>query len=221
MNIKLQILFIALALALLGSGQLLAASFSGKLVKAIDGDVIEVEVDGRVEAVRLAQIYAPLEDQPYGVSARNFVSKVAASKRVAVRFDARDHYGRVVGEVFLPDGTNLNKLLVGSGYAWRYTGFSDDPAYAELQAKARAKGLGLWGVDNPVPPWEWRWVRSQATVMRAAAEQSAGAGSVCGSKQYCREMESCEEAKFYLYACGLSRLDRDGNGVPCEMLCRP
>jgi hypothetical protein len=42
----------------------------------------------------------------------------------------------------------------------------------------------------------------------------------CGSKKYCKEMSSCAEAKFYLTQCGLSRLDRDGDGIPCESLCR-
>ncbi|QBQ53071.1 hypothetical protein E3U44_19085 [Nitrosococcus wardiae] len=32
-------------------------------------------------------------------------------------------------------------------------------------------------------------------------------------------MDSCTEALRYL-ACGLSRLDGDGDGVPCEVLCR-
>jgi hypothetical protein len=43
--------------------------------------------------------------------------------------------------------------------------------------------------------------------------------SSCGSKPYCREMASCEEAKLYLTQCGLSRLDKDGDEVPCESLC--
>jgi hypothetical protein len=42
----------------------------------------------------------------------------------------------------------------------------------------------------------------------------------CGAKHYCKEMSSCEEALFYLTECGLTRLDRDGDGVPCESLCR-
>ena len=42
---------------------------------------------------------------------------------------------------------------------------------------------------------------------------------VCGSKQYCRQMMSCDEAKFYLDVCGLSRLDGNSDGVPCENLC--
>jgi hypothetical protein len=34
------------------------------------------------------------------------------------------------------------------------------------------------------------------------------------------EMVSCAEARFYLKECGLARLDGDGDGVPCESLCR-
>ncbi|PJG82140.1 cold-shock protein [Caviibacterium pharyngocola] len=37
---------------------------------------------------------------------------------------------------------------------------------------------------------------------------------------YCKNMESCEQAKFYLNQCGESRLDRDGDGVPCENICK-
>jgi hypothetical protein len=32
-------------------------------------------------------------------------------------------------------------------------------------------------------------------------------------------MTSCEEALFHLEECGLSRLDGDSDGVPCEALC--
>ncbi|OBX05928.1 cold-shock protein [Gallibacterium genomosp. 3] len=39
-------------------------------------------------------------------------------------------------------------------------------------------------------------------------------------KRYCKEMRSCEEAKFYLNQCGVGRLDRDKDGVPCESICR-
>jgi hypothetical protein len=34
-------------------------------------------------------------------------------------------------------------------------------------------------------------------------------------------MADCEEARFYLHECGLSGLDGDADGVPCEALCRP
>lgn len=49
----------------------------------------------------------------------------------------------------------------------------------------------------------------------------ARAGSrACGSKRYCSQMTSCDEAMFYFLSCGVTRLDGDGDGVPCEKLCR-
>lgn len=54
-------------------------------------------------------------------------------------------------------------------------------------------------------------------------DQNAGAtapSQACGTKRTCREMSSCEEARHYLHDCGLSRLDGDGDGVPCNSLCR-
>ena len=45
-------------------------------------------------------------------------------------------------------------------------------------------------------------------------------GFICGFKRYCGEMSGCVEARFYFTQCGLSRLDGDRDGVPCETLCR-
>lgn len=42
----------------------------------------------------------------------------------------------------------------------------------------------------------------------------------CEDTKYCKEMRSCAEAKFHLNECGESRLDRDGDGMPCENVCR-
>lgn len=41
----------------------------------------------------------------------------------------------------------------------------------------------------------------------------------CDSAPYCTEMSSCEEAEFYYFECGLDRLDRDNDGIPCESIC--
>ncbi len=42
----------------------------------------------------------------------------------------------------------------------------------------------------------------------------------CGTKRYCSQMSSCSEAKYYLNTCGVSSLDRNNDGVPCESLCK-
>ncbi|MEE2923998.1 MAG: excalibur calcium-binding domain-containing protein [bacterium] len=49
---------------------------------------------------------------------------------------------------------------------------------------------------------------------------SASLKVVCGSKSFCRQMNSCEEARVFLNQCELSRLDGDKDGVPCEVLCK-
>ena len=42
----------------------------------------------------------------------------------------------------------------------------------------------------------------------------------CAERKYCKEMSSCAETKYHLNECGEGRLDRDGDGVPCENVCR-
>lgn len=41
----------------------------------------------------------------------------------------------------------------------------------------------------------------------------------CEGKRTCKEMDSCEEARFYLTQCSRDSLDRDNDGVPCESIC--
>jgi hypothetical protein len=75
-----------------------------------------------------------------------------------------------------------------------------------------------------VAPWEFRRTRSaQARPVRIPATPRAGAVEdfACGAKAQCSQMTSCAEANQYLRVCGLERLDRDGDGTPCESICRP
>lgn len=48
---------------------------------------------------------------------------------------------------------------------------------------------------------------------------SAFAYSCDDAIPYCKEMRSCEQAKFYLNQCNAHRLDRDNDGIPCENIC--
>jgi len=38
----------------------------------------------------------------------------------------------------------------------------------------------------------------------------------CGNKHKCSEMNTWKKACFYLEACGVKKLDRDVDGIPCE-----
>lgn len=57
-----------------------------------------------------------------------------------------------------------------------------------------------------------------STATPPSSSVGATSGS-CGPKTTCTQMSSCAEAKTYL-ACGLRSLDGDGDGTPCETLCK-
>ena len=54
-------------------------------------------------------------------------------------------------------------------------------------------------------------------VAQPVIEEAAGCSP---DKRTCKDMVSCEEAKFYLQQCDRPRLDGDKDGIPCEKLCR-
>lgn len=56
--------------------------------------------------------------------------------------------------------------------------------------------------------------------MLAGSRISSDTPKECGFKRYCGQMTDCAEATHYFRGCGVTRLDGDGDGVPCESLCR-
>ncbi len=42
----------------------------------------------------------------------------------------------------------------------------------------------------------------------------------CDGRQHCSQMNSCEEARFFLRNCPNTKMDGDHDGVPCERKCR-
>src|SRR5215813_13322778 len=75
---------------------------------------------GKVVKVRLYGIDTPEKAQAFGTQARQFTSDAAFQQTVTVVVQTTDRYGRLVGEVLLPDGRSLNQELVKAGMAWWY-----------------------------------------------------------------------------------------------------
>ena len=43
---------------------------------------------------------------------------------------------------------------------------------------------------------------------------------VCDGRQYCSQMRSCSEAIFFIHNCPNTKMDGDGDDIPCErQLC--
>lgn len=205
------------------------ASFAwiGEVVGVHDGDTITVlDVTKAQHKVRLASVDAPELGQPYGDKAKQALSGLVFGKTVEVEPETTDRYGRTVATI-RADGTDVNRELVREGAAWAYLQYLRDPSLVGVQDEAKAEQRGLWALqrDQVMPPWEWRHGRHKQVAEVATSSVlptmtlAATVSLQCGAKRTCGQMSSCEEARFYLSQCGLSRLDGDHDGVPCEKIC--
>jgi len=134
----------------------LYADFSGKVVGVSDGDTVTVLRDGRGVKIRLYGIDCPESSQDFGQAAKKFTSGMAYGKTVKVEEKDADHYGRIVGIVYVDD-ENLNLSLLRNGFAWYYKTYAkNEKSFAAAQSKAKAAKTGLWSQPDPIPPWDYR-----------------------------------------------------------------
>ncbi|MGI0120319.1 thermonuclease family protein [Zooshikella sp. RANM57] len=211
---------VALLIAALPSFAL--ADIVGKVVSVADGDTITVLDDSKKQhKIRFAEIDTPEKAQPYGSKAKKALSDLIFSKTVEVREHDVDRYGRIVGHVYL-GGTWINAEMVKQGHAWVYRAYSKNKNLLALEQEAKAAKRGLWALSEAqqMPPWEWRKQQRSGKKTQTQAKAQNSSSGKCGTKRYCKEMSNCDEAMFYLQQCGLTRLDRDKDGVPCESLCK-
>ncbi len=127
-----------------------------------------------------------------------------------------DKYGRTLAYIFY-NGVNINTKMILDGYAFEYTydnayRYQSDNKNAEQVAKNA--GIGLWSTSTCSGDRKKGTTAGTTTVT-----PTSNASYTCGTKTYCSEMTTCEEAKYYLNSCGLSRLDGDKDGTPCESVC--
>jgi micrococcal nuclease len=131
--------------------------FEGKVTSIKDGDTYKVFYNGKEQTVRLAHIDCPEKKQPYGNKAKKFASDICFGNVVVVKSDGNtDRFKRIIAEILLKDGRNVNKELVKNGLAWHFKKYSDNIEYAELEIIARNNHFGIWSESNPIAPWDWR-----------------------------------------------------------------
>ena len=151
----------ALLLAAPGAAPSGAAEMSALVVRVIDGDTLDVSLDGKTERVRLLGIDTPemrhdeQPEEPYAREAKTYARRLANGQRVQLLSERgihdRDKYGRLLRYVVLPDGRCLNVLLVCEGYARLFSRRQHLSRSAELlscEKEARAEGRGLWSATR-------------------------------------------------------------------------
>ena len=134
-----------------------ATDVSGSVVSVLDGDTIEVLNGHHTERIRLSGIDCPEKGQAYGHKAKEAASGLVFGKNVTLQTHGHDKYKRILADVLLQDGTNVNHALVKFGWCWWYRKYAPGNTTLErLETEAREATRGLWADPHPVPPWEWR-----------------------------------------------------------------
>lgn len=218
-----------------------------ELVRVVDGDTLEVQRQGRSLLLRLACVDAeerigwrPLLspsaprtvfgeetalwlEQLLGVRAR-----VSGRTQVGLLLppggERRDPFGRLLCHVLLPDGTDLNLLLVRQGRSPYYEKYGSSrvchAAFVEAQERARRERLGLWNaatnrastraapqVFRPyarlLPWWRaralaveaWREREAREPALTAAADDSTDLREALAAGAECRVFGSLRELR--------------------------
>lgn len=153
------------------------------------------------------------------------VSGVSAYGRCAIKIDASSRRveppDAVKGDIartmfYMADtyGFNLSNQDRQLYTAWSH---QDPPDSWEQTRNQRI--AAIQGRDNPFISQYAAKFGKTAPATSSTATPKATITVRCGTKTTCSQMSSCEEATLYLQQCGVTRLDGDGDGVPCASLC--
>ena len=150
--------------------------YQAKVVRVIDGDTIDVQINGNVYRIRLLGVDCPEttaeKNRPYeydsitdlnylaewGLKAKEFAEKILDHGTVYIEFDRlaglKGYYGRYLAYVYLENGTDFNALLVKNGLARVYVEgtFEKESEYLKLENYAKTNKIGLWAYNTYTIP---------------------------------------------------------------------
>ena len=132
----------------------------------IDGDTVDLLIDGRSERVRLIGIDTPesvsrtVPEQCFGAEATEALrSLLPVGTRVEIQRDveARDRYDRLLLYLHrVEDGLFVNRWLIENGFADAVSyrpNTTHQADFAQAMLVAKTDGVGLWAVcDGPDQP---------------------------------------------------------------------
>lgn len=130
---------------------------NAKVTKVVDGDTIEVEIDGKRERVRLLLVDTPetvhpnKPAQPFGKEASDFTKSLLEGKEVELEKDKeeKDKYRRLLFYAYV-DGKSVQEQLIEKGLARvavYQEGLKKEATYKKIEEEARNKKIGIWSID--------------------------------------------------------------------------
>ncbi len=128
--------------------------------KVVDGDTIDVSMNGKTVRVRLIGVDTPETVGPnepvgcFGKEASDIAKLKLLNQKVVLEADEsqgdKDKYDRLLRYVILVDGTNFNEWLISNGYGHEYTydkAYKYQEDFQDAELNASESKVGLWA-DN-------------------------------------------------------------------------
>lgn len=131
------------------------------ILKNVDGDTIDINLNGKEEKVRMLCVDTPethhprLGVQPFGPEAAEYTKKILpVGTKVEIETGiggGRDKYGRLLAYIYV-DGKMLNEMLLEQGLARVAYIYAPNTKYVDefyaIQKQAQKKGIGIWSIEN-------------------------------------------------------------------------
>jgi len=211
----------------------------GTVVGIVDGDTIDVEIDGETYRVRYIGMDTPevhSGEEWMGPEAAAANASLVEGQEVVLEKDVSetDQFDRLLRYVWIDEGdgwllVNLELLRLGVAQIATYppdVKYADN-IYLPAQQGARDAGIGLWGVaPTPVPTPEPTAAPTAATILPVAPPSNChpsydGGCLAIGKGDYDCAGGSGNGPNYiagpiYIVGHDEFELDRDGDGVACE-----
>lgn len=169
-------------------------SFSGRIVRVIDGDAFLFQTADSTFTVHLYGIDAPEYGQTYWEQTTDYLE-------THLWADAKIHLIKDINQeglsaLLIIKRKNINRHLVRNGYAWYNRIHTINADLARSEEHARNKKLGLWASDTPNTPWDFKLGKlpkppppdGKYKVLICARQKSKRY-----HKRYCRGLKTCND----------------------------
>ncbi len=210
-----------------------------RVVEVIDGDTVDVLLNGKEERLRLIGMDTPETKDPrkpvqcFGKEASAQAAKLLTGQTVLLEEDptqdTRDKYDRLLRYVWLPDGKLYNLEMIMGGFAHEYTyetPYKYQAVFKKEQAAARERGWGFWAATSCNGNTEQA---AEAPAPKPAAPKPAAPAAPARGKcdpsypDVCIPPAppdlNCPEIRhkgFRVIGADPHKFDRDRDGIGCE-----
>lgn len=206
--------------------------FEAKVTRVVDGDTIEILMNGKTEKVRMLLLDTPETKhpskpiEPFGSEATSFAKEVLQGKIVGIEpgMEERDKYGRLLAYVWIGNKTYQEMILEkGLGVtAYLFNDLRMLEPFHKAQNIAKDKKIGVWSISGYAHVdhnhgFHYEESAATNTQIPAPATKPGQTHSTAESFANCTELRK-------VYPDGIDsnhpayqkKMDRDGDQYACE-----